>query len=440
MDILKDRVRPLYCRLLLAALGSAIVQSIFAMVDAMMVGKFHGPVGMSALAVFNPIWNIVYCLGILAGIGGSVLFANMRGAGKEQEAQQYFTLSIIYGMVLSALAMVGIALFNEPLLRFFGADDELLCLAQQYLMPIWFAIPCCVFSNIFSAYLRNDGNANLAMFAVIIGGICNMFGDYYFVFVCNGGMGILGAGTATAIGLYVAHFIMMTHFLRRKNTLRLVKIPDVGRKLKNITVTGFPTAISDLSMGVVTILFNRQIMRYLGTDALAVFGIISQLVPFVQCCAYGAGQAAQPIISQNFGARQFDRTRQCLRYGLVSCIFFGIAWLGAVELFPNWFVKLFMEPTPAVLEIAPAILRAYGISLLLSPLNIFATYYFQAVMKPGISLIASFARGVVISGAMILLLPALFVPDAIWYAMVVTEVLVAAFSIFYIRKYANQYT
>ncbi len=437
MDMLKDRVRPLYLRLLAAAVGSAIVQSVFAIVDAMMVGQYHGPEGMSALAVFNPIWNIVYCLGILAGIGGSVLFANLRGAAKEAEAQQYFTLSVIYGAALSLAAMAGIALFNEPMLRLFGGDDTLIAMAQQYLKPIWFAIPCCVFSNILSAYLRNDGNAALAMKAVIAGGIFNVVGDYFFVFVLD--MGIGGAGLATAIGLYVAEGIMLLHFFQKRNTLRLTKVQRPLYKLLRISTSGFPTAVSDLSMGVVTILFNRQIMRHLGPDALSVFGVISQIVPFVQCCAYGAGQAAQPILSQNFGARQFKRTNECLRCSLITCAVFGLAWLAAVEFFPTAFVYLFMEPTSQVLTIAPTIIRIYGLSLLLAPLNIFATYYFQSVMQPGISMVASLARGVFISGGLILLLPVVLGADSIWYAVVITEIAVALFSILFMRKFSAKF-
>jgi len=432
MDLLKSKVKPMYFKYLVAASGSAMVASIFGMIDAMMVGKYHGPSGNAALAVFNPLWSIIYCLGFLAGIGGSVLFATSRGKGEENTAQQYFTLSVIYGIALSVLAMVGIGLFQEPLFRFFGADDELLVLAKQYLTPIFFAIPCCVFSNILSAYLRNDGNPTLATKAVIVGGMFNAFGDYFCVFILD--MGILGAGLATAIGQYIAIFIMLIHFAGKKNTLRFVKLTDTFDKLRNITVTGFSTAINDLAMGIIGILFNRQIMTYLGSDALAVYGVITQITAFAQCLAYGAGQAGQPIISQNYGAGQHNRIKECLKYGLYTCAGMGIFWVIAMLIFPNAIMKFFMNPTPAVMEIAPGILRAYGISYMLLPFNLFATYYFQAMMKPNLSLIASLARGAVISGAMIMLLPVVFGANSVWYAMLLTEGLVAIFSLFYMVR------
>ena len=432
MDLLKSKIRPMYFRYLVAASGSAMVASIFGMVDAMMVGKYHGPLGNAALAVFNPLWAIMFSLGLLAGIGGSVLFATARGRQDEEEAQSYFTLSVLFGLVLSGLAVAGIGLFQDQLFRLFGADEELLVLAKLYLKPILFAIPFCVFENILSAFLRNDGNPDLATKAVIFGGIFNAIGDYVFVFVLD--MGILGAGLATGLAQVLAFSGMMLHFVNKKNTLRFVKVTRVWSKLKDITVNGFSTAISDLALGIIGVLFNRQIMRYLGTDALAVYGIITMITAFAQCIAYGAGQAAQPIISQNYGAGQPHRIRECLKYGLYTCAAMGVFWTGVMMLFPNTFVHFFMTPTPEVLQIAPDILRAYGISYILLPFNLFAAYYFQAMMKASISMIASVARSAVVSGAMILLMPLIAGADSLWYAMLITEILVASYGAYHMVK------
>lgn len=436
MELLKGRIKPLYFKYLAAASGSAMIASVFGVVDAMMVGQYHGPVGSAALAVFSPLWSVIFCLGLLAGIGGSVLFAGCRGSGNEADAQQYFTLSVLYGIGLSVLATAGIGLFQDPLFRFFGADEVLLPLAKRYLEPILFAIPCCVFSNILSAYLRNDNNPDLATVSVVVGGVFNCVGDYVCVFELD--MGIFGAGLATAIGQYIGIFVMLIHFLRRQNTLRFVKPTGVLRKLASISVNGFSTAITDLAMGIIGILFNRQIMKHLGSDALAVYGVITMVVAFAQCLAYGAGQAAQPIISQNYGAGQTGRIQECVKYGLYTCAVMGVGWTAVMLAFPDAILALFMEPTPAVAAIAPPILRIYGSSFLLLPLNIFATYYFQALMKPDVSLIASLARGVVISGGAILLLPAVAGPESIWCAMVITEVLVALYSVWHMIRCSRE--
>ncbi len=214
MDVLKDRIRPLYFRYLAAAMGSALVYSVFGIVDAMMIGKYHGPVGNAALSVFSPIWAAGYCLGLLAGVGGSVLFGNARGSGQEKRAQEYFSFTVLFGAVLSLLIMAAIGFFHTPLLHLFGGDDTLIPLCSEYLFPIYFALPCCIFVNILAAFLRNDGEPALASFAVIAGGCLNIIGDYLLMFRMD--LGIRCAGIATAAGLYLSNLIMLIHFLRKK--------------------------------------------------------------------------------------------------------------------------------------------------------------------------------------------------------------------------------
>jgi putative MATE family efflux protein len=409
-----------------------MVACIFGTIDGIMIGRYHGPSGSAAIAVFNPLWGFIFCLALLSGIGGSVLFANHRGKGDEKTAQQFFTLSVLFGAFLSVIAMLAIGLFQDPLFKLCGADDELLQLCKLYLRPILYSIPSCIFNTILSAYIRNDNNPNLATVAVIIGGVFNCFGDYFFIFALD--MGIYGAGLATAIGQFIPVLIMLTHFFRKKNTLRLVKTEKPLSKIGNISVTGFSTAINDLAVGITCIFFNRQIMKHLGSDALAVYGVIACITAFAQCLAYGAGQASQPLISQNHGARNFDRIRKFFKYGIITSVIMGIFWAAVTILFPTPIVHLFMKPTSEVIKIAPAILRAYGISYLLLPFNIYATYYFQSIMQPKVSSAASVMRGIIISGILVLVLPLIFEPSSIWFTMLITEAAVTVFCIYYMRK------
>ena len=427
MDFLNDKIRPIYFRYLAAAFGSSLISSIYGVVDMAMVGQYQGPDGTAALAVVSPVWNIIYSLGLLMGIGGSVLFSMIRGenGNDEKRSNEYFTAAFIGTAVLAAVTWIVIIFFDRELLLLFGAEETLLPLAQQYVLPVKFGVPSFLFTQLIAAFLRNDGAPSLATKAVIFGGVFNVFGDYFFVFVMD--WGIFGAGLATVMGSVASLIIMCTHFLGKKNTLRLVKPTRLLHKLWRITVTGFSTFFIDVAMGILTVLFNRQILKYLGTDALSVYGIIINISTFVQCCAYSIGQASQPIISVNFGARKGGRIQEVLRYAVGTAVVFGAIWTAAALAVPNLFVRIFMTPTESILEIAPAIIRSYGISFLLLPFNIFSTYYFQALMKPVTSFVVSVARGAVISGALILLLPAIAPAGSIWFAMPVTELVVAIF-------------
>ena len=382
------------------------------------------------------MWNIIYSLGLLMGIGGSVIFSTRRGSEKSGGGEnQYFTSAVIGAAVLSVLAWIGVMCFERPILTFFGADGSLLPLAQSYMRPIRYVFPLFLLNQMLAAFLRNDGAPALATLGVFSGGAFNIFGDYFFVFACD--MGVYGAGLATAIGSGISFLVMLAHFASRKNTLRLVKPERLLRKLREISVTGFATFFIDVAMGILTVLFNRQIMKYLGASALAVYGPIIQVSTFVQCCAYSVGQAAQPILSTNFGAGKGGRIRETLRLALWTAAFFGAFWTALSMACPNVYIRIFMAPTPEILSMAPTIVRTYALSFLLLPFNIFSTYYFQAIIQPKAAFVVSVARGLVISGVLILTLPVLVSADAIWFAMPITELLAALYAAGAIRKYTG---
>lgn len=442
MDFLTGKIKPLYFKYLGAAFGSALISSIYGLVDMAMVGQYQGPEGTAALAVVAPVWNVIYSLGLLMGIGGSVIFSTKRGLAEKSEKESsssgkitcrsvaseeniYFTASVIGSVILALISWLAIIFFEAPILRFFGANDNLLPLASDYLKTICFVLPLFLFNQMLAAFLRNDGNPNLATAGVLSGGIFNVFGDYFFVFTCD--MGIYGAGLATAIGSVISFIVMCSHFFTKKNTLKLVKVCELFRRLKEISTVGFSTFFIDVAMGILTILFNRQIMKYLGADALAVYGPVINVSTFVQCCAYSVGQAAQPIISTNYGAGQTARIRQTLHLALWTTAVFAIFWTVLSELAPNLYIRIFMTPSENILKIGPGIIRSYSLSFLLLPFNIFSTYYFQAIMKPKTAFVVSVARGCVISGILIMVLPLIFAPSSIWFAMPITEVVVAVY-------------
>ena len=435
MDLLSGNVKRIYFKYLTAAFGSALISSVYGIVDMAMVGQYQGPGGTAALAVVAPIWNIIYSLGLLTGIGGSVLLGSAKGKGEVKEQNEYFSAALIGTTVLAAVCWGAVLFFDTEMLTLFGAEETLLPLAKEYLVPVKFVIPAFLFNQMLAAFLRNDNAPGLATVAVLAGGIFNIFGDYFFVFTLD--MGIKGAGLATAMGAVITCMVMLSHFFTDKNNLRFVFPSFLLKKAQQILVIGFSTFFIDVAMGFLTMLFNRQIVRYFGTDALSVYGVIVNVSTIVQCCAYSVGQAAQPILSVNYGSHNWERIKETVRYALYTVAFFSLVWTISVWAVPNGFIRVFMAPTESVCWIAPSIMRSYGISFLLLPLNIFSTYYFQSLMKPGASFFVSVARGMVISGILIYALPVLAGADFIWFAMPVTELLVAIAVIILMVRYCS---
>ncbi len=439
MDLLTGKLNKIYFKFLIASFGSALISAIYSIVDMAVVGQYYGEIGTASLAIVAPIWNIIYSLGLFMGVGGSVLFSQIKGrSSNSKEANQYFTISLIGASLLAVISTLAIILFEDQILYFFGAtNDELLLLAKEYLKPILFVLPLFLFNQFLASYLRNDNAPQLATLAVLAGGVFNVIGDICFVFAFN--MGIFGAGLATAIGSVITFVILLIHFFSKKNTLKIVRFDHFFLKLHFISRSGFSTFFVDAAMGILTILFNNQIMKYLGSDALAVYGPIINISTLVQCSAYSVGQASQPIISINYGANKTDRIKKVLIYSLITAFVFGLFWTLLSEIYPNLYIYIFIKPSENILNIAPKIIRLYSISFLLLPFNIFSTYYFQSICKPVVAIIISFLRGLFLSGALILLLP-IINPDIIWLAMPISELLTSIFvciSIFICQKKLN---
>lgn len=425
MELQTGNLKRLYLKYLAASFGSTLISSIYSIVDMSMVGQYQGPDGTAALAVIAPIWNVIYSLGLLTGIGGGVLFSTCRGRSDGDE-NQYFTAAAMLSLVLALAAWAALWLWEAPILTFFGANEVLLPLALDYLRPIRYVFPLFLLGQLLTVFLRNDGNPGLATASVLAGGIFNVFGDYFCVFTLD--LGVYGAGLATAMGCTFSFLVMLTHFFRRKNTLRWVRVEKPLQKFREIGINGFPTFFIDVAMGILTVLFNRQTMKYLNSDALSIYSVIINVSTVAQCCAYSVGQATQPIMSVNFGAGRTDRIRRLLRYALYTTTLFGVFWTALSLAWPNLYVRVFMKPTESILTMAPGIIRRYAVSFLLLPFNIYSTYYFQVILKSGTAFTVSVARGLVISGLLILLLPAVLGAQALWFAMPVTELLVAVYA------------
>ena len=439
MDILNDDVKKLFLRFLFPAFGSAIIASVYSLVDMAMVGQYQGSDGTAALAAIAPLWNIVYSVGLWGGIGGSVLYGAAKGRGEGKEKRnRYFMTSLLLTAIVLLLFSVAFLFFRKSLFLFFGANEELLPLCDEYIYPILFVLPSFGLNQLLAAFLRNDDDPALAMVAVLGGGVFNVLGDYLFVFVCD--MGMFGAGLATAIGSIITSLIMLIHFFKKKNTLSLTSLEGFFGRSLSIIRNGFPSFFVDFAMGIVTVFFNQQAMRYIGADALSVYGVILNINTLVQCCAYGVGQAAQPLLSASYGAKKNDRIKLTLRYSLVAIAIISLFW-GVFSLaFPLSYIKVFIADSENLFPLSEVAIRLYAIGFFLLPFNVFSTYYFQSILRSVSAFTVSLLRGFLLSVPLIFLLPFLFGERALWLALPLTELLTVTFAIGMSIRYSHMPT
>lgn len=435
MDLITGNIRRLYRKYLTTAMASALAISIFSFVDTIAVGQSEGPVGSAAMAVIIPFFGILVFISSLCGVGGAVLLGNARGEGKEEKSNAFFTAALILIVAIMLLAWGAFALFHDQIFTLFGADAALMPKVMEYAKWMIWTFPVFVAPIFISAFVRNDGAPELSMASVIIGGGFNIFGDWFFVFPL--GMGMEGAAIATVLGNVVQVVILLIHFFRKRCRLRLVRPHRMLAAFRKILTIGFGSSIINLGTVVIGILMNNQIMRYGDATALAVYGMLATIMDLFLMAFGGVGQAIQPIVSANCGAKQPARIRQVWGMALRTVLVMGVFFTALGELFPQQITRLFMDATPEVLQAAPGIVRPFFTMFLFAGITVLTIHYLQSNLHGNLSMLIALLRSIVLSGLLILLLPALFGAAGIWVALPAVDLIAAAVALVCARKYVS---
>ena len=432
MDYLTSSTKTLYRKYLTASLGSALVITIYSFVDTIAVGQSEGPAGTAAMAVITPIFGILVFFGILFGIGGSVLMNNAKGAGNEEKGNAYFTTALILVVGFTVVTWVLFARFSKPILFFFGATQGTLPLVMRYVQWLIRCWPIFIFSTFIGAFVRNDNAPGLVMAGVISGGCFNIFGDWFFVFPL--GMGMEGAAIATVLGTTLQCLIICSHLFRKCCGLKLAKPFRMGKAIRKIFVIGIGASLLDLGTVVLSTITNNQILRYGSEVELAIYGVMTTIAALVQAMYCGVGQAIQPLVSANFGGRQYGRVRQFLKMSVVTVLIMGVLFTALAEGLPVPIVQLFMDATPEVLAAAPSSMRLYSLLYLFLGFTVLSTYYLQSVMRDRASMVIGILRSLVVSGLLLGLLPLFWGINGVWLALPISECIVTVVAAVFLSK------
>ena len=431
IDLLHDPVRKVFINYLIPSVSATMVTSIYILADTMMIGRGVGANGLAALNILLPMYSTFYGFGMMCGIGGSVLFGFSRGKGEEKEARGYFTTALLLAAILAVLSVVLCNVFFEPLLNFLGCTPAMREYAVPYGRILMLASPLYIFSCFLQAFVRNDGAPRLAMAGVVAGGITNVILDYIFIYMFRWGMA--GAVLATVVGTLLTIVILGSHFLKAENHLKLGG-GITPKKFRDVLINGMPSFIMELSSGVIMLLFNLQLLKYVGDIGVVVYGIISNVALVVTSLSNGIAQAAQPMISANYGAGKAERVREGRNLSLAVAMAAGVLFTSSGFLIPVPIAELFLVPTEQIIAMAVPAIKLYFVSFVISEWNIICGTYFQAIVKPKLSLMITVMRGVVLNSILVFVLPAMFGVSGIWAVVTVSEAMTAIAVLYFMRK------
>lgn len=422
INMLESPVRQVFFSYLVPSISATLVTSIYILADTMMIGRGVGGSGIAAMNILLPLYNTYFGVGMMCGVGGSVLFGFSRGRGDEKRARSYFTAALCVVLALSAVFLILGRIFFNPLITFMGNTP----LLNEYTVPygtvLTTAAPMFALSSFLQAFVRNDGAPKLAMAGVISGGVTNVILDYVYIFIMKWGMG--GAALATATGTTLTVLILASHFFSKDNHLKL-EFSDVWRRVPEVLGNGLASFILEISNGFVMLLFNRQLLAYVGEMGITVYGIITNTALVASSISNGIAQAVQPLLSANFGAGNLKRVGEARKLGVRTGFAAGFIFTAIGMLIPVQLSYLFLDPTPEILTMAVPAIRLYFLCFLVSEWNIISGTYFQSTVRPRFSLTITLLRGVILNSVFVFLLPALFGVDGIWLTVTVSEFITA---------------
>lgn len=430
MDLGTEKVSVLFRKLFFPTLAGMLSMCAVTAIDGVFVGHGIGAQGIAAVNICIPILMLFTGLGLMIGIGGSVIASVALSKGKIKYARFNVTQSILFVTAVMVFFVALIMFFPERTAYILGASDHLMPMVKTYLL--WFA-PSLIFQMWVSVALfiiRLDGAPKLAMWCSVIAAGINTFLGWLFIFPF--GWGIMGAAFAATAGLFVGGTIAVVYLLFYAKTLRFypVKIGLRGFYLfwDNIVSQcriGSSALLGEATMAVLMFAGNHVFMLYLGDDGVGAFGICCYYAPFVFMVGNAVAQSAQPIISYNFGMNNLQRVAESEKTALLAAIVCGVVVTAVFVLFPETLVGFFLDPSTTVAKLAINGFPYFAAGFLCFILNLTGIGYFQSVERLKPAAVFALLRGAVLLSAAFYVMPKLLGTAGIWLSMPVSETVTA---------------
>lgn len=400
--------------------------SFYILADTFFISNGLGARGLTALNLAIPIYSIVHGCGLMLGMGGATKYSTYKGSGNRRTADIIFTHTLGMGVVLAVLfALCGLFL-SGTITSLLGADREVYPMTHIYLKVILLFAPAFMLNDIFVCFVRNDGNPGLSMAAMLTGSLSNVLLDYIFIFPLQ--MGIFGAVLATGLAPVISMLVLSRHLVKRRHQFHFIKVKFMPGLAASIVSPGFPSLVTEVSSGIVIIIFNTIILGLLGNVGVAAYGIIANLSLVVMSIYTGIAQGIQPLISRARGAGDNENIRHIMRYAIAVLAGLSAMIYLAVFLFASPIASIFnSENNPQLQAIAITGMKIYFTAVMFAGFNIIISVFFTSTGNSAPAHIASLLRGLIIIVPMAFLLSAAGGITGVWLTFPLTELLVALF-------------
>lgn len=415
-----------------------LFMSLYTMVDGVFVSRLVGTSALSAINIVYPLINLVVAIGIMLATGGSAVVAVNMGEGDSKTAKENFTAITIITLIIAFIISIAGFIFIEPLLGLLGANEAIWQYCYDYTRILVFFVPASMLQMLFQFFFVTAGKPTLGLAVTVIGGIANIALDYVFIAILN--LGIGGAALATGIGYSIPGIFGLVFFLvYRKGSLNFVKPKFRKRVILKTCANGSSEMVTNLSMAIITLMFNLIMMKYIGEDGVAAITIVLYAEYFLVSVFLGYSSGVAPVISYKYGSKDEKGLKHTFKTSMIFVAVFSVIMLVVSLTLKEQIVKIFAPVGTNVYDIAIHGFFIYSFAFLLKGLSIFASSLFTALNNGMVSATISFLRTFLFICIALIVLPKLLGVNGIWLSVPVAEILAAFFSLFFIVKCRKSY-
>lgn len=430
-----------YKRLLKFTFPSMVMMvftSLYSVVDGFFVSNFAGKTPFAAVNFIMPVLMILGSIGFMFGSGGGALVSKTMGEGKRDKARQLFSLFVYSTAVCGVIIAVISFLFIRPLASWMGAEGKLLDDCVAYARILLISLPFYMLQFEFQSFFITAEKPQLGLAVTVICGLTNMVLDALFMAVFS--WGLVGAAAATAISQFLGGVIPILYFCRKETgVLRLTKTGiDRGALVKACT-NGSSELMSNISTSIIGMLYNFQLMRYAGEDGIAAYGVLMYVNMIFLAVFIGYSTGAAPIVSYHYGAGNHQELKGLLRKSYVMIGIFSLLMFGMAEILARPLAGIFVGYDAELMEMTARAFMIYSFSFLFSGIAIYGSSFFTALNDGATSALISFLRSLLFQVAAVLILPAMFGIDGIWFSVVAAELVAAAMTVLFIAAKRKRY-
>lgn len=411
---------------------SMIGMSCYVLADTLFISNGVGLNGLTALNLTLPVYNLIFGIGALIGVGGATRFSILKTQEKDHDASAYFTHTLIMTLIISIPFIVIGCFFSKDVVKILGANYEVIDIASLYLRTFIMFTPFFILEHVIVTFIRNDQNPKLASIAMLSATLFNILFDYILVYPCH--LGMFGAALATGASPIIALSICSLHFIKKQNHFHVIKCQMKWEMVKNIIQIGIPSFITELSGGIIVFVFNMVIYDIGGNTAVASYGIISNLAIVVTSLYTGIAQGIQPLLSQSYAKDEYKKTQIYLRYAYMTSLIISLLIYICIILFPDTIVSIFnSENNQVMAKIAKEGLFLYFIGFFFVGLNMILTSYFVSIEKTKPSFMVSLLRGGVMIIPLVILLAQILGIRGVWLSFPISELCILIIAL-YLKK------